>query len=171
MVEFEYYEILEVSRDCSGAQLKKSYRKLAMKFHPDRNPEDKEAEEKFKQINEAYEVLSNEEKRSAYDQYGKDGLNRQGGGFGGANMRDIFDSMFGGGGGFGGGFGQAKRNPGQKYAQDFELELSLEFHEAVFGCEKKVDIAYKTPCNDCKGTGAKDAKLKTCSYCDGQGQG
>ena len=174
MTELDYYEILEVSRDCSGAELKKSYRKLAMKFHPDRNPDDKEAEEKFKQINEAYQALSDDEKRSIYDRYGKEGLNRQGGGgFGGGGMddfRDIFNSMFGGGGGFGGGFGQARRNPGQKYAQDFEQELSLKFHEAVFGCEKKIDISYKVPCDDCKGTGAKDAKLKTCDYCGGQGQ-
>jgi len=174
LTEFDYYEILEVSKDCSGAQLKKSYRKLAMKYHPDRNQGDQEAEEKFKQINEAYEALSDDEKRSIYDRYGKEGLNRQGGGgaggFGGADMRDIFNSMFGGGGGFGGGFGQAQRNPGQKYSQDFEQELRLKFHEAVFGCEKKIDIAYKVPCGDCKGTGAKDAKLKTCDYCDGQGQ-
>lgn len=173
MTEFDYYEILEVSRDCSGAELKKAYRKLAMKFHPDRNPDDKKAEEKFKQINEAYEALSDEEKRSIYDRYGKEGLNRQGGGasggFSGANMRDIFDSMFGGGG-FGGGFGQPKRPSGQKYAQDFEMELKLEFHEAVFGCEKKIDITYKVPCDSCEGTGAKDGKLKTCSYCNGQGQ-
>jgi len=174
MQEFDYYEILEVTKDCSGAELKKAYRKLAMKFHPDRNPEDKEAEEKFKQINEAYEALSNEEKRSIYDRYGKEGLNRQGGGgaggFGGADMRDIFNSMFGGGGGFGGGFGQARRNSGQKYAQDFEMEFKLEFQEAIFGCEKKIDIRYKVPCDDCSGTGAKDGKLKTCSYCNGQGQ-
>ncbi len=172
MTEFDYYEILEVTKDCSGAELKKAYRKLAMKFHPDRNPDDKEAEEKFKQINEAYEVLSNEDKRSTYDRYGKDGLNRQGGGgFNGSDINDIFNSMFGGGfGGSSSGFGQAKRRSGQKYAQDFEMELKLEFHEAVFGCEKKIDISYKIPCDDCTGTGAKNGKLKTCSYCNGQGQ-
>jgi len=167
MTEFDYYEILEVTKDCSGAELKKAYRKLAMKFHPDRNPDDKEAEDKFKQINEAYEVLSDEEKRSTYDRYGKDGLNRQGGGgFNSSDINDIFNSMFGGGfGSSGGGFGQPKRRNGQKYAQDFEMELKLEFHEAVFGCEKKIDISYKIPCDDCSGTGAKEGKLKTCSYC------
>ena len=168
MTELDYYEILEVSRDCSGAQLKKSYRKLAMKYHPDRNPDDKDAEEKFKLVNEAYQVLSDEEKRSIYDRYGKAGLEGRGGmggGFGGSSMDDImemFNSMFGGGG-FGSGFGRhSRRDPGQKYALDFEIELSLAFHEAVFGCEKKIDIRYKTPCGDCKGTGAKDGKLETC---------
>lgn len=175
MTEMCYYEVLEVSKDCSGTELKKAYRKLAMKYHPDRNPDDKEAEDKFKVVNEAYQVLSDEEKRSIYDRYGKAGLEGQGGsrgGFGGGNMDDImdmFNSMFGGGSG--GGFGrQSRRDPSQKYALDFEIELQLEFHEAVFGCEKKIDIKYKTSCEDCKGTGAKDAKLDTCDYCNGQGQ-
>ncbi len=175
MTDMCYYEVLEVSRDCSGAELKKSYRKLAMKYHPDRNPDDKEAEEKFKVVNEAYQVLSDDEKRSIYDRYGKEGLQGQGtgGGFGGGGMddfMDIFNSMFGGSGGFGGGFGRTRRDPSQKYALDFEMELQLEFHEAVFGCEKKIDIRFKTPCSDCQGTGAKDAKLDTCDYCGGQGQ-
>jgi len=170
MTQIDYYEILEVSRDCSGAELKKSYRKLAMKFHPDRNHGDKDAEEKFKQINEAYQVLSDEEKRSIYDRYGKEGLERQGGYSGGGmnDFMDIFNSMFGGG--FGGGFGQARRNSDQKYAQDFEQEISLAFHEAVFGCEKAIDILYKVPCEECKGSGAKDGKMETCDYCKGQGQ-
>ncbi len=175
MTEMDYYEILEVSRDCSGAELKKAYRKLALKYHPDRNPDDKEAEEKFKLINEAYQVLSDDEKRAVYDRYGKEGLQGQGagGGFGNASMddiMDIFNSMFGGGGGFGGGFGRSRRDPSQKYALDLEMELPLKFNEAVFGCEKKIDITYKTYCRDCDGTGAKDGKLSTCDYCGGQGQ-
>ncbi len=177
MTEMCYYEVLEVSKECSGAELKKSYRKLAMKYHPDRNPDDKEAEDQFKVVNEAYQVLSDDKKRGIYDRYGKAGLEGQGGmggGFGGGNMDDImdmFNSMFGGsGGGFGGGFGRTRRDPSQKYALDFEIELPLAFHEAVFGCEKKIDITFKTPCDDCKGTGAKDAKLETCDYCKGQGQ-
>ena len=178
MTEMDYYEVLEVSRDCSGAELKKAYRKLALKYHPDRNPDDKEAEEKFKIVNEAYQVLSDDEKRAIYDRYGKEGLKGQGmgGGFGGANMddiMDIFNSMFGGGGGFGGfgsGFGRTQRDPSQKYALDFEIELPLAFNEAVFGCEKKIDITYKTPCKACGGTGAKDGKMETCDYCGGQGQ-
>jgi molecular chaperone DnaJ len=175
MTEMDYYEVLEVSRDCTGAELKKAYRKLALKYHPDRNPDDKEAEEKFKIVNEAYQVLSDDEKRAIYDRYGKEGLQGQGmgGGFGGASMddiMDIFNSMFGGGGGFGGGFGRTRRDPSQKYALDFEIELPLKFNEAVFGCEKKIDITYKTYCRDCQGTGAKDGKLSTCDYCGGQGQ-
>jgi len=175
MTEMDYYEVLEVSRDCTGAELKKAYRKLALKYHPDRNPDDKEAEEKFKIINEAYQILSDDEKRAIYDRYGKAGLEGQGmgGGFSSANMddiMDIFNSMFGGSGGFGGGFGRSRRDPGQKYALDFEIELPLQFNEAVFGCEKKIDITYKTYCRDCEGTGAKDAKLSTCDYCGGQGQ-
>jgi molecular chaperone DnaJ len=175
MTELCYYEVLEVSRDCSGAELKKSYRKLAMRYHPDRNPDDKEAEEQFKIVNESYQILSDEKKRSIYDRYGKDGLKGQGAGsgFGGGNMddfMDIFNSMFGGSSGFGGGFGRAQRDPSQKYALDFEIELPLEFHEAIFGCEKKIDLSYKAPCNDCDGTGAKDAKLESCEYCGGQGQ-
>lgn len=176
MAELDYYEVLEVNRDCSGAELKKSYRKLAMKYHPDRNPDNKEAEEKFKIVNEAYQVLSDEEKRSIYDRYGKAGLERQGGmggGFGNSSMddiMDIFNSMFGGGFGTGGFGRQSRRDPGQKYALDFEIELPLKFHEAIFGCEKKIDIRYKTPCGDCHGTGAKGGKLVTCDYCGGQGQ-
>lgn len=176
MTELDYYEVLEVSRGCSGGELKKSYRKLAMKYHPDRNPEDKEAEEKFKLVNEAYQVLSNEEKRAIYDRYGKAGLegHGMGGGFGGGNMddiMDIFNSMFGGAsGGFGSGFGQTRKDPNQKYALDFEIEFPLAFHEAVFGCKKTVDIFYKTSCKDCQGTGAKDGKLEVCDYCGGRGQ-
>ena len=137
MTEMCYYEVLEVSKDCSGTELKKSYRKLAMKYHPDRNQDDAEAEEKFKVVNEAYQVLSDEEKRSIYDRYGKEGLEGQGmgrGGFGGANMDDVmdmFNSMFGGGS------RQSRRDPGQKYPLDFEIEVPLEFHEAVFGCKKR----------------------------------
>ncbi|MDQ7084504.1 MAG: molecular chaperone DnaJ [Sulfurovum sp.] len=176
MSDMSYYEILEINKECSASELKKAYRKLAMKYHPDRNPDDKEAEDKFKVVNEAYQVLSDEEKRSIYDRYGKEGLEGQGagrGGFGGSNSDDImdmFNSMFSGGGG-GGGFGQqSRKDPNQKYALDFEIEYSLKFNEAVFGCEKTIDITYKTSCGDCKGTGAKDAKLDACDYCGGQGQ-
>ncbi len=175
MSEMCYYEILEVSRDCSSTQLKKAYRKLALKYHPDRNPDDKEAEEKFKLINEAYQVLSDEEKRSIYDRYGKAGLEGQGmgghGGFGSASMDDVmdmFNSMFGGA--FGGFGRRSRRDAGQKFPLDFEVELTLEFHEAVFGCKKELDVTYKVSCDDCQGTGAKDAKLETCDYCGGQGQ-
>ena len=178
MTEIDYYEALEVSRTCTGAELKKAYRKLAMKYHPDRNPDNKEAEDKFKYLSQAYEVLKDKEKRAIYDQYGKAGLEGQGrGGFGGGqNMDDImemFNSMFGGGGGggfsgFGG--GRQRRQANQKYNLDFEIELPLKFNEAIFGCEKKIDIRYKVPCDDCDGTGAEGGDLETCSYCNGQGQ-
>jgi molecular chaperone DnaJ len=173
MQEVDYYEVLQVSRDSTGAEIKKAYRKLALKYHPDKNPGDKEAEEKFKLINEAYQVLSDEEKRAIYDRYGKAGLEGQGGGgFSQASMddiMDIFNSMFGGG--FSSGFGgRTRRDPSRKYALDFEIELQLAFHEAVFGCEKKLDVKYKQPCHACRGTGAKDGKLQTCDYCGGQGQ-
>jgi len=173
MIEIDYYEILEVSRSCSDTELKKSYRKLAMKYHPDRNPDNKEAEEKFKALSEAYEVLKDPEKRAIYDQYGKAGLEGRGmgGGFGGGqsmdDIMDMFNSMFGGG--FGGGR-QQRRDPSQKFNADFEMEFSLKFNEAVFGCEKKVKIKYKVPCDDCKGTGAENGKLESCDYCNGQGQ-
>ncbi len=174
MTEVDYYRILEVSRDASGAEIKKAYRKLALKYHPDRNPDDKEAEEKFKLINEAYQVLSDEEKRAIYDRYGKEGLEGRGmGGFGNADMddiMDIFNSMFGGMGGFGGGFGRNRRNSGQAYPLDTEMEVTLRFDEAVFGCEKKIDYTYKTYCKACRGTGAQNGEVITCDYCGGQGQ-
>ena len=177
MTEIDYYEVLEVSRDCSIAELKKSYRKLAMKFHPDRNQGDKEAEERFKLINEAYQVLSDDKKRRIYDRYGKEGLQGQGmgGGFSAQNMddiMDIFNSMFGGGSGFGSGFGggRTQRQANQKYNLDFEMELPLKFNEAVFGVDKTINITYKVPCSDCNGTGAEGGRLERCDYCNGQGQ-
>jgi molecular chaperone DnaJ len=173
MTEIDYYEVLQVSRNCDGGELKKSFRKLAMQYHPDRNPDNKEAEEKFKLINEAYQVLSNDEKRSIYDRYGKAGLEGRGmGGFGGgANMddiMDIFNSMFGGG--FGGFSQRGSSRDTAKYALDFEMRYTLEFNEAIFGCEKEIEIEYKTSCEACKGTGAKDGKIETCKTCNGQGQ-
>ncbi len=169
----DYYEVLEVSRDAAGAEIKKSYRKLAIKYHPDKNPGDKEAEERFKLINEAYDVLGKEEKRRIYDQYGKEGLERQGAGFHANSMDDImdvFNSMFGGG--FGGGFGGQgqRRDPSAKYALDFEITLDLPFNEAVFGVEKEITLDYKSPCTSCHGTGAKEGKMQPCGYCEGRGQ-
>ena len=170
MEAMDYYEILQISRDASGAEIKKAYRKLAIQYHPDKNPGDKEAEEKFKHINEAYEILSNDEKRQIYDRYGKEGLERQGSGFHASSMddiMDIFNSMFGGG--FGGG-GQRRRDPSAKYALDFEIELRLSFHEAVFGVKKEIPITYKVPCKACNGTGAEGGQMTTCATCGGQGQ-
>ena len=171
MKSMDYYEILQISRDASGAEIKKAYRKLAIQYHPDKNPGDKEAEETFKYINEAYEILSNDEKRQIYDRYGKEGLERQGGGFHANSMddvMDIFNSMFGGG--FGGMGGGRRRDPSAKYALDFEIELRLDFNEAVFGVKKEIDISYKVPCEACHGTGAEGGRMNTCPTCGGQGQ-
>ena len=172
MEELCYYEVLQVSKNATTTEIKKAYRKLALKYHPDKNQGDKEAEEKFKVINEAYAVLSDDEKRSIYDRYGKQGLQGAGSsGFGAGGMddiMDIFNSMFGDSFGFGG--GSQQRRSSMPYPLDFDIETTLEFSEAIFGCEKDIDITYKTPCQSCKGTGAKDGKLQTCSYCGGQGQ-
>jgi molecular chaperone DnaJ len=174
-VEVDYYEVLELSRGCDGSEIKKAYRKLALKFHPDRNQGDKEAEEKFKKVNEAYQVLSDADKRSIYDRYGKSGLEGQGGfsGGGGMNMDDlgaIFESVFGSGSGFGGGFNSRGRSEHQKYALDIESEVTLEFYEAAFGCEKEIHFSYKKECDECDGTGDRDKNPTTCSECEGKGQ-
>ena len=170
--EVDYYEVLEISRDASGAEIKKSYRKLAMKFHPDQNQGDKDAEEMFKSVNEAYQVLSDEQKRSTYDRYGVSGLENRGFSHGGMDMNDlssIFESVFGGGfGGFGGAGG--RRSEHQKYPLDVESETTLEFNEAVFGCEKEIKYSYKSSCKACEGTGDKDKKPTVCTTCEGQGQ-
>ncbi len=168
--DMDYYEVLQIHRDASGAEIKKAYRKLAIKYHPDKNPGDKEAEEQFKLINEAYEILSDDEKRQIYDRYGKEGLERQGSGFHASSMddiMDIFNSMFGGG--FGGGSAR-RRDPSAKYAMDFEIELRLDFNEAVFGTKKEFEIQYKVPCSACEGTGAEKGDLVTCDTCGGSGQ-
>jgi len=168
-IKIDYYELLEIERGCSGSEIKKAYRKLALKFHPDRNQGDKDAEEKFKSVNEAYQVLSDTQKRATYDQYGHEGLERQGhSGFGNMDMGDlnsIFESMFGGG--FG---GSSRQRSNAKYPIDSESEITLEFFEAVFGCEKEIKYSFKTPCEDCNGSGSKDGKTSTCSDCGGQGE-
>ena len=167
MESMDYYAILEIHRDASGAEIKKAYRKLAIQYHPDKNPGDNEAEETFKAINEAYEVLSHDEKRQIYDRYGKEGLERQGAGFHAGSMddiMDIFNSMFGGG------FARSTRDPSARYSLDFEVELRLDFHEAIFGAHKSFPIEYKVPCKSCEGTGAEGGTLETCSTCGGKGQ-
>ncbi len=173
MEELCYYEVLEVSKDATTTEIKKAYRKLAIKYHPDKNPGDKEAEERFKLINEAYSVLSDDKKRQIYDMYGKDGLNGQtGGGFSAGGMddiMDIFNSMFGDSFGFGTG-GSRRDSNSMLYELDIEIETTLEFNEAIFGCKKEIDIRYKEPCPDCEGTGAKDKEFITCDYCKGHGQ-
>lgn len=174
LTEIDYYELLEVSKDSDKGTIKKAYRKMAMKYHPDKNPDDKEAEEKFKAVNEAYQVLSDDQKRQIYDRYGKAGLEghgQGGGGFGGFDdLSSVFEEMFGGA--FGGGFGSSRRRQRKTYNYnlDIGIELEIDFNEAVFGINKEVEYSYKTACESCKGSGAKDGKLSKCMYCEGQGQ-
>ncbi len=168
----DYYEILNVSRDASLDEIKAAYRKLAKKYHPDLNPNDKEAEQKFKEINEAYEVLSDPEKRRKYDMFGEAGVNGQGGysqdftGFG-----DIFDDIFDI---FTGGFGRTShraRDYGPVKGADLRYDLTLEFEEAVFGAEKEIQIRRSESCSTCNGTGVKPGSSKeTCSKCNGSGE-
>ncbi|MGP1561887.1 MAG: molecular chaperone DnaJ [Helicobacteraceae bacterium] len=156
--EFDYYEVLEVSKTASRDEIKRSFRKLAMTYHPDKNQGNAEAESKFKQINEAYQVLSDDEKRAAYDRYGRSGL--QGGGASGfegfEGFADIFDSFFGG--------GKRSRN---KEILDIAQDIVLEFSEAIFGVKKEFSYTYYKPCEACGGEGGEK---QTCAYCHGQGQ-
>lgn len=176
-MDIDYYEILMVSRDADGHQIKKSYRKLALKYHPDKNQGNKEAEDKFKLINEAYRVLSDQEKRSIYDRYGKAGLEghgQSGGGFGGMNSEDIMDifkSAFGGSGfgGFGGGFSFEDESTND-YPLDAQTTVTITFKEAIHGCKKNIKYQYIKPCDDCDGTGSSDKTTSTCHDCNGQGQ-
>ncbi len=171
-IKVDYYELLEISRDAGDAEIKKAYRKLALKYHPDRNQGDKEAEEKFKLVNEAYQVLSDSQKRATYDRYGHEGLENNGfSGFGDMNMDDLnsmFESFFGGG--FSGFGGHRRGGTNQKYPLDIQTEVELEFYEAVFGCEKDITYSYYTTCEVCKGTGDENGQKRTCPECDGRGE-
>ncbi|WP_370211905.1 molecular chaperone DnaJ [Alloalcanivorax venustensis] len=171
MSKRDYYEVLGASKDASQQDLKKAYRRLAMKYHPDRNPDDQEAVAKFKEAKEAYEVLSDEQKRAAYDQFGHAGVNGQAGGgagaggFGGGGfgdiVGDIFGDIFGGGGG--------RRGPARGADLRYTLELSLE--QAVHGCEEKIRVPSWDPCEVCDGSGAKAGEQPvTCPTCAGMGQ-
>ena len=164
-----YYEILSVQKNCSDGELKKSYRRMAMKFHPDRNPDNKEAEHKFKEVKEAYEILSDPQKRAAYDQFGHAGIDQSrggghpGGGFGG--FGDIFEDIFGGGGRAQGGANAAYRG------SDLQYNLSLTLEEAVFGTTVDIRVPSKQTCETCDGSGAKEgSQPETCKTCNGQGQ-
>ncbi len=174
MSNADYYELLQVNSNSSKSEIKKAYRKMAMKYHPDKNPGDEEAEEMFKEINEAYQVLSDDEKKSIYDRYGKEGLQGHGGrsqrgGFGGFDdLSSAFEEMFGGGG-FGGASRQSQSRS-YNYNLDTEVNVTLDFNEAIFGVTKDITFKYKTACNPCKGTGAKGSKLSSCETCDGAGQ-
>ena len=163
-----YYETLSVSKTASGVEIKRSYRKLAMKYHPDRNPDNKEAEVKFKEISEAYEILSDEQKRSRYDQFGHAGVNQQAGGGaggfgGGAGFEDIFDTFFGGGARGG------SRSSRQARGSDLEYTIEISLAEAYFGVEKEIIIPRMASCEPCDGTGSKSKSKATCHACHGQG--
>ncbi|MDD2906416.1 MAG: molecular chaperone DnaJ [Sulfurimonas sp.] len=174
MENLSYYEILEITRDADKTTIKKAYRAMAKKYHPDKNQGDADAEHKFKLCNEAYQCLSDDEQRSIYDRYGKEGLQGMGGGRrssgGFDDLGSMFEEMFNG---FGGGGGARRRkNPAdmEKYPLDMNVDMHISFHEAIFGCEKEIEFSYKSSCKDCSGTGAKEGKLSTCSQCRGQGQ-
>lgn len=182
----DYYEVLGVEKGASADEIKKAYRKLAMKYHPDRNPGNKEAEEKFKEVGEAYEVLSDDDKRARYDQYGFAGVDPNyaagagGAGFGGAgfggfngagfggfgDFGDIFSDLFGGGG------GSARRSGASsaRRGENIMTRLDLTFEEAAFGCDKEVSAPRIENCAVCNGTGSADGNVETCPKCHGTGQ-
>jgi len=167
----ELYDRLDVTPDADEAAIKKAYRKMAMKYHPDKNPDDASASEKFKQVSEAYEILSDAEKRAAYDRYGMDafkegGPGGMGGGFG-MNPEDIFASFFGGGGGFGGMRGGQQQGP--KKTRDMLTALPVTLEELYLGTVKKMKVTRKVVCKPCQGSGSKTGKAQQCPTCHGQG--
>ena len=178
MAKRDYYDVLGVANSATEKELKKAYRKLALKFHPDKNPDNKVAEDKFKEAAEAYEVLTDSNKKARYDQHGHAGLEgggSSGGGFGGGGMNmddifsqfgDIFGSSFGGGGGFGGSRGGRRRAKGS----NLRVRVKLTLEEIANGVEKKIKINKNVGCEDCNATGAENGNLNTCSQCNGSGQ-
>ena len=171
----DYYEVLGLSKGASESEIKSAFRKMAMKYHPDRNPGDTSAEEKFKEVNEAYSVLSDPDKKEKYDRFGFAGIDPNagfGGGAGGfdfsgfGGFEDIFSSMFGGG--FGG--GGARRN-GPRRGSDIQKRMTISFEEAVFGTKKEIRLTKDIPCDTCGGSGcAPGTSKKTCHVCGGSGQ-
>lgn len=180
MSKRDYYEVLGVAKNASADEIKKAYRKVAMKFHPDRNPGDKDAEEKFKEAAEAYEVLRDEQKRARYDRFGHAGMSSSasgfGGGQGGMRMEDIFsnfgdifgDDMFGSffGGGRQGGSGRRTASRGS----NLRIKLKLTYDEIAHGTTKKIKVKKYVRCGTCQGSGAKNGAVQTCSQCGGSGQ-
>ena len=173
----DYYEVLGVSRDADDATLKKAYRQVAKKYHPDMNPGDAEAEKKFKEASEAYAVLSDPEKRRQYDQFGHAAFEGGAGGacgfggfdFGGADFSDIFGDIFGDL--FGGGSRRGRAGQGPMKGINIRKSVRITFEEAVFGCEKEIEVILKDPCPKCSGTGAKPGTSpETCPKCGGKGQ-
>ena len=172
MSKRDYYEVLEVNRNASETEIKKAYRRLAIQYHPDKNPGDKEAENKFKELSEAYAILSDPQKRATYDQFGHVGVNGAGGfsgggfDFGGAHFEDIFGDIFGDI--FSG--GSRRSNRGQP-GDDLRYNLTISFEEAAFGTEKKLQLPRKQTCDTCHGSGARPGtEAQTCPTCHGAGQ-
>jgi molecular chaperone DnaJ len=175
MAKKDYYEVLGVAKDAPEGDIKKAYRKIAMKYHPDKNPDDKKAEEKFKEAAEAYEVLSDKDKRSRYDRYGHAGVGDNGGFSGGMTVEDIFQQfgdIFGDGGSpfesfFGG--RRAGRTRGQR-GSNLRIKVTLTLEEIANGVTKKIKVKKQVPCEVCGGSGAKDSKsVQTCGTCNGSG--
>jgi molecular chaperone DnaJ len=169
----DYYEILGVNKNATETELKKAYRKLAMQYHPDRNPGNAEAEDKFRQINEAYQVLSDGTKRAQYDQYGRvfdDKNGGFGGGAGGFGNETIFEEFFGDVfGDFFGTTGNTKRKRRPQKGQSLQYNLDITFMEAAFGCEKEIQVPKTENCKRCDGSGAEPGAMETCSACHGTG--
>lgn len=172
MEKRDYYDVLGVARSATEAEIKKAYKKLALKLHPDRNQDDPDAEDKFKECSEAYQVLSDQQKRARYDQYGHAGLEGQAGfsdvGDIFSHFNDLFSDFFGGGG-FGGGRSR-QRTGGPSAGADLRTVMELDLQEAVFGVKKDVELSHPTPCEPCSGTGAEGAQLTRCPNCGGKGQ-
>ncbi|HYE10486.1 MAG TPA: molecular chaperone DnaJ [Patescibacteria group bacterium] len=176
----DYYEVLGIQKGANEDEIKKAFRKLAKQHHPDVNQGNKESEAKFKEINEAYEVLSDKDKKAKYDQFGHAGVDPNGfggggaGGFGGfeggfGDFGDIFDMFFGGGGG--GGFGSGRSKSGPRKGADLKYEIEIDFKEAAFGVQKEINITRNEACDECKGSGAKTGSaVETCKKCGGTGE-
>lgn len=174
MAQRDYYEVLGVSKGAASDEIKKAYRKMAIKYHPDKNPDDQSAEEKFKEAAEAYDVLSDDQKKARYDQFGHAGVSGAGGGGGGFNMNmdDIFSQfgdIFGGFGGFGGGGGGGRRRSANR-GSNLRIKVKLTLEEIAEGVTKKIKVNKYVGCDTCSGSGAEDGSFSTCGTCNGSGQ-
>jgi len=176
MTKRDYYDVLGVQKGATEEEIKKAYRKLAVKYHPDKNPGDKTAEEQFKELGEAYEVLNDPQKRAAYDQYGHAAFDRRAGGFGRAggfhDPFEVFREVFGGGSIFEDLFGSAQQDPSQpQRGEDLRYDMEISFEEAAHGCEKEITVTKPESCEQCHGSGAEPgSRARTCSTCGGRGQ-